>query len=69
MPLSVLSAWTGPGSAKFVSGGADAKGVAGASVSVAADPSDGCLNLTFAPPAEDAARWDVTAAIHFARAP
>ncbi len=69
MPLSMLSAWAGPDSAKFVPGEAAAKGVAGASVSVDADRRDGCLNLTFAPPAGDPALWEVTAAIHFARAP
>jgi len=68
MPLAVLSAWSGAGSAKLQAAEPLTRGVAGASVAAAADQRDGCLDLTFTPPA-GAGAWDVTAAIHFARAP
>ena len=69
MPLSVLSAWTGASAAKFTPGEATARGVAGASVEVGPDTRAGCLSLVFSPPKGDTGFWDVTAALHFARAP
>ena len=69
MPLSVLSAWTGAGAARLLAGESTAQGVAGAAVEAGADKRNGCLALSFTPPHGDDDPWDVTAAIHFVRAP
>jgi hypothetical protein len=71
MPSGILSAWYGPGTARFIAGPVTVSGTAvqGAVVSAAADTANGCLALALTPPLPASHHWAATALVTFVRAP
>lgn len=72
LPVAYFSAFSGAGTAyvnagtpQIISNGT----LIGAGVSLTADTTNGCINLTWTPPTGNTDTWNVTALITYARAP
>ena len=72
LPIAYFSAWSGAGSAAVTLGtpaSVSNGSLSGSSVSLTADTSNGCLNLSWTPPTGNTDTWKATATIQFSRVP